>query len=669
MRRNTNFVRPLSVMVTIIVVVLVVVSAGFLRHSVAAQEQSLLQSDTSQLALTLDQAVAAIGPPLSALGEVMAATQDLPSLFQSQAKLIAARPGTSVAVADAVAGRYTVDLAAGPDFVVGQALPAPLATAAASAGPKISTTKVLHVGDKTFLGFLVSTVSGPQGTVVIELEEIHPSVPIASAANPYGDLNFGLYAAETADPAQLVLGSLGSRPLPGTVAHSFITVGSSKWLVVASAKTPLVGGASRLTPWIVLAAGLVIALLIGTTSEILARRRRYAEELVEERTLEVTTAHAAADAANRSKSEFLSRMSHELRTPLNAVLGFGQLLELDELSDDQRDAVDHILKGGRHLLDLINEVLDISRIETGELSLSSEAVLAADLVREAVDLMRPLADQRGIQLMVAGSGGSDCYVFADRQRVKQVLLNLLSNAVKYNRPRGTIVVSCEQSGATRVRISVADTGMGIPAERLGLLFTPFERLGAEQTAEEGTGIGLALSKRLAEAMDGTLEAISTLGQGSTFTVELPRVEEPVERYERLHGGAQPAVEAAAQRRVLLHVEDNLSNLALIERVLAQRPGVEVVAAMQGSLALELAREHHPVLVLLDLHLPDMGGEQVLQRLRDDPDTASIPVVIASADATPGHVQRLLSAGAAAYLTKPIDVLELLRLIDEAVEDR
>ena len=380
-------------------------------------------------------------------------------------------------------------------------------------------------------------------------------------------------------------------------------------------------------------------------------------------------AHAAAEAANRSKSEFLSRMSHELRTPLNAVLGFGQLLEIEPLTDDQHDAVDHILKGGRYLLHLINEVLDISRIEAGDLSLSSEPVFTAELVQEAVDLMRPLAAQRGIQLVVDGAGGCDCYVFADRQRAKQVLLNLLSNAVKYNRPRGSIAVSCEQPDATRVCISVADTGMGIPAERLGLLFIPFERLGAEQTGEEGTGIGLALSKSLAEAMGGSLVAASTLGQGSTFTVELPRVEGPVERYERLDGGTQPAVKPAARRRVVLHIEDNLSNLTLIERILAQRPGVEVVAAMHGRLGLELAREHHPVLVLLDLHLPDMGGEQVLQRLRDDPATASIPVVIVSADATPGRVQRLLSAGAAAYLTKPIEVRELLRLLDDALADR
>jgi PAS domain S-box-containing protein len=380
-------------------------------------------------------------------------------------------------------------------------------------------------------------------------------------------------------------------------------------------------------------------------------------------------AQEAADTANRSKSEFLSRMSHELRTPLNAVIGFGQLLELEELNETQRDSVEHILKGGNHLLDLINEVLDISRIETGDLGLSTEPVLASELIDDAVDLIRPLADQRGIQLVVDRSDESDCYVLTDRQRAKQVLLNLLSNAVKYNRPQGTVAISCEQPGDNRVRISVIDTGMGIPSERLGLLFTPFERLGAEQTGEEGTGIGLALSKRLAEAMGGTLEATSKLGQGSTFTVELPRVEGPVERYERLDGGIQAVVVPAAQHRVVLHIEDNLSNLTLIERVLAQRPGVEVVAAMHGRLGLELAREHQPTLVLLDLHLPDIGGEQVLQRLRDDPATASIPVVVVSADATPGRVQRLVSAGAVAYLTKPIDVRELLRLVDEAIDDQ
>jgi PAS domain S-box-containing protein len=377
-------------------------------------------------------------------------------------------------------------------------------------------------------------------------------------------------------------------------------------------------------------------------------------------------AQHGAEAANRSKSEFLSRMSHELRTPLNAVLGFGQLLELEELSGDQRESVDQILKGGRHLLDLINEVLDISRIEAGELALSPEAVLASELIQETVDLIRPIADQRGIQLVVDRSGICDCYVFADRQRTKQVLLNLLSNAVKYNRPRGTVAVGCEQPNATRLRITVADTGPGIANERLDQLFIPFERLGAEHTDVEGTGIGLALSQRLTEAMSGTLTATSTLGQGSTFTAELPRVEGPVERYERLNGSTEPAPPPQAERLKVLHIEDNLSNLKLVERILAQRTDVEVVPAMHGRLGLELAHEHHPILILLDLHLPDMNGDQVLQRLRDDPITASTPVIIVSADATPGQVQRLLAAGATAYLTKPIHVRDLLRVLDEAL---
>lgn len=400
--------------------------------------------------------------------------------------------------------------------------------------------------------------------------------------------------------------------------------------------------------------------VVATLSYVLdVDDRRRTEEALRE-------AQAAAESANRAKSEFLSRMSHELRTPLNAVLGFGQLLEIEPLNETQRDSVDHILKGGRHLLDLINEVLDISRIETGDLALSPEPVRLTELTQEVLALMRPLAEQRGIQLVLDRPEGCAGYVFADRQRAKQVLLNLLSNAVKYNRPRGTVAISCD-STESRFQVSVTDTGMGIPTERLGLLFTPFERLGAEHSSEEGTGIGLALSKRLAEAMSGTLTVDSVLGRGSTFTVDLPKAEGPVERYERLTPGPDHSVEPATHGRVVLHIEDNLSNLTLIERVLAQRSGVEVIAAMQGRLGLELAREHQPALVLLDLHLPDMDGEQVLQRLRDDPATASIPVVIVSADATPGQVQRLLSAGALAYLTKPIDVREVLRYLDDAVK--
>jgi PAS domain S-box-containing protein len=395
----------------------------------------------------------------------------------------------------------------------------------------------------------------------------------------------------------------------------------------------------------------------------------YLNDITERRESEeaIRRAQQASDAANRSKSEFLSRMSHELRTPLNSVLGFGQLLEIGNLAEDQRESVDQIMKAGKHLLGLINEVLDITRIESGRLLLSPEAVPVENLVREALDLIRPLADQREIQLVAHWEGMADRYVYADQQRTKQVLLNLLSNAVKYNRLRGTVAVSCT-THQTRLRVNVADTGPGIRSDQLETAFAPFERLEAAQSDVEGTGIGLTLSRYLTQAMGGTLDAESTIGQGSTFWFELPAAEGPVNRYERL-GGADadvlPAPPAAPRRRVLC-IEDNPSNLTLVKRVLAMRPEVEVVAAMQGGLGVELASELQPALVLLDLHLPDVAGEQILHRLREDPSTASIPVAILSADATAGQSQRLLAAGALAYMSKPLDVVELLRLVDSAV---
>jgi PAS domain S-box-containing protein len=380
----------------------------------------------------------------------------------------------------------------------------------------------------------------------------------------------------------------------------------------------------------------------------------------------IREAQRVSEAANRSKSEFLSRMSHELRTPLNSVLGFGQLLEIEVLSADQRESVEQIMYAGRHLLGLINEVLDISRIESGRLLLSPEAVRVDDLVRQVLDLIRPLADQRRIEVVADWDSMAGHHVFADQQRAKQVLLNLLSNAVKYNRERGTVAVSCSMPRETRLRINVADTGPGIRPDQMGKLFAPFERLDAAQTDVEGTGIGLTLSRTLTVAMGGQLDVVSVVGQGSMFWVELPTVEGPVERYERLHDvdGLDPL--PTQPRRKVLCIEDNASNLKLVRRILAQRPDLEVIAAMQGGLGVQLASELQPVLVLLDLHLPDVPGEQILHRLRDNPTTCSIPVAILSADATAGQSQRLLAAGAKAYISKPLDVAELLRLIDETV---
>jgi signal transduction histidine kinase/CheY-like chemotaxis protein len=369
-----------------------------------------------------------------------------------------------------------------------------------------------------------------------------------------------------------------------------------------------------------------------------------------------------AHRANRAKSVFLSRMSHELRTPLNAVLGFGQLLELDELSAEQRDSVEHIMKAGRYLLGLIDEVLDISRVESGELRLSFESVSLRDVVGEAVGMVWPLAMARVVRIDGLVAGGEE-HVRADRQRLQEVVVNLLTNAVKYNREGGEVSVVCEAVSDGRLRLVVADTGIGIAEQDLARLFLPFERLGAEQSDVEGTGLGLTLTKQLVEAMGGEIGATSQTGVGSSFWVELPLADAPPERPEETVPPAVAPAPISARARTVLYVEDNLSNVELVERIVARRPEVTLVVAMQGRFALELAREHQPSLILLDLHLPDVSGEQVLRQLRADPGTSATPVVMLSADATSGQIQRLRANGATDYLTKPFDVARLLAVID------
>jgi signal transduction histidine kinase/AmiR/NasT family two-component response regulator len=418
---------------------------------------------------------------------------------------------------------------------------------------------------------------------------------------------------------------------------------------------------------------------------------------------ELRLAKLAAEQANEAKSEYLSRMSHELRTPLNAILGFAQLLELDDLDTEQRrrlaspalsahgpirsngqpdttactgrpsiTVVNSTRSGLRHLLSLINEVLDIAAIEAGRLSLSLEPVALADVAAETVSLIRPLADQQNI-VVVGPEVSCSTHVLGDRQRLKQVLLNLLSNAVKYNREGGSVQLACEPMDGGRLRIMVTDTGPGVPPDAIERLFVPFERVTNEQSSIEGTGLGLPLSKRLAEAMGGTLDLVSTPGQGSTFWVELPLVEGPVEQEDRQEqAGHAPEEERVSQTGpaiTVLYIEDNMSNLRLVERVLGRRPGIRLISAMRPELGLELATEHHPDLVLLDLHLPDMPGEVVLRRLQTNPRTAEIPVVILSADARAGLIQRLLEQGARAFLTKPLDVKEFLELLDAVAAER
>jgi signal transduction histidine kinase/ActR/RegA family two-component response regulator len=363
--------------------------------------------------------------------------------------------------------------------------------------------------------------------------------------------------------------------------------------------------------------------------------------------------------ADEAKSEFLSRMSHELRTPLNAVLGFGQLLQVDTLTKPQMENVAQILRSGRHLLDLINEVLDLSVVEAGRLTLSVEPVELDDVVREAVTLVGPNASGRNIALLVESDNA--CWMIGDRQRLLQVLLNLFSNAVKYNREGGSVRATsgCDENVAW---IEVEDTGPGIPLERLDRLFQPFDRLGMEATSVEGVGLGLSLSKVLVEAMAGSISVRSVVGEGTTFRLEVPATSAPAGGWEPQRVLDDPKTTIPLEGRVL-YIEDNESNVRLVRRIVERRPGVELLTAAQGSIGVELAQHHDPALVLLDLHLPDMHGADVLAQLRATPRTAGLPVVILSADATAEQVTRLFAAGASDYLTKPLDVAKVLAVLD------
>jgi signal transduction histidine kinase/CheY-like chemotaxis protein len=662
--------RDLPALLVLVVLAGLSVAATFaLRGVVQNQERRLLAERATELASYFKSSSTQMSATLAAAGEAVAEDGSHSRLFTSLATPLTAN-GAQVSAAQRVGGSYVKVAAVGAGAKTGPLTAAErqLLTRATSSGGKL----VFDFTPDGASNHLVEGIAVPGSTpTVVLLESTLPKArPVPSTKDsPYRELNVALYASSTPDPSRLLLISGAVPTAASDPVSRLVPVGADSVLITMSGRGPLVGTLAHDIPWLALGAGLLLAVVMAALIGVLSRRRAYALNLVEQRTRAMHQAQLAAEAANRSKSEFLSRMSHELRTPLNAVLGFSQLLELDDLTPDQEQAVGQITKGGRHLLDLINEILDISQIETGKLALSPEAVDVGEVVAESVALVQPLADARGIHLLADDAESCTVHVFADRQRLKQILLNLLGNGIKYNRDGGTVSISCVRRDGKTLRIQVTDTGAGIPAEQFGLLFTPFERLGAEQTTIEGTGIGLALSRRLAEVMGGTLDVQSAVGRGSTFWVELPVVEEPVHRVERLAAlaGRSVAAPSVEQRPAVLHIEDNLSNIKLIERVLAQRPGVELIPAMQGRLGLELARQHQPALILLDLNLADVSGEEVLHLLRDDPATAQIPVAIVSADAMPRQVQRLLSGGATTYLTKPIDVRQLLELVDRSLE--
>ncbi len=406
-----------------------------------------------------------------------------------------------------------------------------------------------------------------------------------------------------------------------------------------------------------------------TTGVIYAAARDITERGEIQRRLE--EAVAEANAANEAKSEFLSRMSHELRTPLNAILGFTQLLEIAELEPSDREAVTHIREGGDHLLRLVNELLEISVIETGHIRVQLAPVPLDEITSEVLALIEPLASDAGVRL----SGGCEqeiagAAVLADRQRLTQVLINLVTNAVKYNRAGGSVSLTCEPAGAGRACFVIADDGPGMDAEQIRAVFVPFERLGAEGGRVEGTGLGLPLAKRLVDVMGGTLEPESEPGRGTTMRVGLPLAsgDRPASRPTQIP--TLPILdEGRADRRTVVYVEDDDASTELVQRALEWGGGVRLVSAVSGERGLELIREHRPDLVLLDLDLPDISGGELLGRIKADPTLARIPVIVVSAATTEGQAQRLLAAGAAAYLTKPVEVARLLELTFDIASGR
>ena len=409
---------------------------------------------------------------------------------------------------------------------------------------------------------------------------------------------------------------------------------------------------------------------IGAITHFVAIKRDITERKLAEEV--VRRAKEEAETASRAKSEFLSSMSHELRTPLNAILGFGQLLELspkEPLSETQRDYVRAILTGGEHLLQLISEVLDLSMIESGRIDLLWDNVETAGVVEESVSVARIMAEKKGVAVVVRSAGEDLAPVRADRTRLKQVLLNLLSNTVKYNRDGGTVNVDCRQTTDGMLRIGVADTGQGIPAERQGELFAPFSRLGAEASSVEGTGIGLTLCKRLVEMMGGSIGFESRVGEGSTFWFELPLAAEPAPAKDGL-AIAKPVLGAGSQpsrQRTMLYVEDNPANLYLMEAIIERVPDMTLDSAHNGELALDLAEVHRPAVIVMDINLPGMDGFEALRRLRRAEATRGIPVIALSAAAMPQDIENGIEAGFHDYLTKPIKVDEVLAALHDALK--
>jgi len=463
-----------------------------------------------------------------------------------------------------------------------------------------------------------------------------------------------------------VLAALAHGTVQGLANHTLLMARDGAQYDIADSCAPI-----RDADGLVVGAVLVFR---NVTEEYAARRTAEAErerldKVLRDKNTELEAARAAADKANLAKSEFLSGMSHELRSPLNAILGFAQLMASSTPAPTaaQQASIEHILRAGWYLLELINEVLDLALIESGRLSLSCEPVSLPEVLQDCQTLMAPLALKKDVQLHF-DTPVAPCFVSADRTRLKQVVINLLSNAIKYNRQGGSVTVSCSERLAGRLRLSVQDTGEGLPPELLVQLFQPFNRLGREGGEEEGTGIGLVVSKRLVEQMGGEIGVTSTVGAGSAFWVELARIAAPQfndAAVEMLLSHITPTLNGE-RLRTLLYVEDNRANMELVRQLIARRPGMRLFGAEDAMRGIALAREHQPDVILLDINLPGINGLQALKILQEDEGTRHIPVLALSANAMPSDIERGLAAGFLRYLTKPIRIGEFMDALDSGL---
>ncbi|MYM75007.1 response regulator [Duganella sp. FT134W] len=517
--------------------------------------------------------------------------------------------------------------------------------------------QIFNVGAERMLGYSAAEVVNqitPAG--ISDAQEI-----IARAAA------LSLEAGMTIQPGFEALVFKASRGIEDIYELTYIRKDGSRFPAIVSV-SPLRDAHEKIIGYLLMGTDNTARKRVEAEQSLLDQRLRQQQLALQETNVALEAARAAAEKANHAKSDFLSSMSHELRTPLNAVLGFAQLLasEKPPPSVSQQRSLDQILKGGWYLLQLINEILDLAMIESGKVTMSQESMGLAEVFKDCQAMIGPLADKRGIHL-VFPTLSRRFFVHADRTRVKQVMINLLSNAVKYNRRGGTVEVGCDEGHEGMVRISVTDSGAGLSPEQVDKLFQPFNRLGQEDGAEEGTGIGLVVTKQLTELMGGSIGVQSSEGVGTTFWIELVASDEPTLEPMALDALLPPETQDAASLATLLYIEDNPANLALVEQLILRRSDLKLLTAIDGHTGIQLAQTYQPDMILMDINLPGISGYGCLKILQDNPATAHIPVLALSANAMPRDIEKGMAAGFFRYLTKPINVVEFMSALDVALE--